>query len=444
MGKNKFIQNEDVEDVVVIDSLVGKRLLYLGGIKRAQYVVERAKELGIYVVVADYNEDSPAKKVADEGVLVDAMDVDALVMLCKEKNIDGIMTGYADILMPICKKVASIMGFSCYYTDSLLRASTDKTSFKELCNMYDVPVPSTYSVDSLDYKAKALSIDYPVFIKPSDASGSRGANACYCAEEFVRNYEYALKFSKKGSVVVEELLQGTEFILDYLIVNGNPYLLSFADRYTSDKTRIAINSPNLMILPSKYLEQYKETVDKKVCKLLKECGIKDGLVFFQGYASPTKIVFYEMGCRLGGTWPYIDEYFLHMNPLDMLFNQALNDKMIDPKYEKQITPFFSGFAGIVYFLSNKKEGVISETKGIEQLDSMPGVVNVMIFYNKGDSFNCERQTDVRFLSVHVVANTISELEKRINDIYSCVDYLDAEFNSLLQPNISMSDIVGYY
>ena len=40
----------------------GKKLLILGGIKLACDIVKSAKRMGAYVIVADYNEDSPAKK----------------------------------------------------------------------------------------------------------------------------------------------------------------------------------------------------------------------------------------------------------------------------------------------------------------------------------------------------------------------------------------------
>lgn len=428
----------------MFENLKGKKLLYLGGIKRAEYVVRRAREFGIYVIVADYNEDSPAKKVADEGVLVDAMDAEAVIGLCREKEVDGIMTGYADILMPICKKAATVLNLPCYYSDIILQASTDKGFFKELCNKYGVPVPTTYKIDKSEYKARAKELQYPVFVKPLDASGSRGAEVCYDSEMFIKNYENALGFSKKGIVVVEELLHGTEFILDYLIINGNPHLLSIADRYTSDKTRVAINSPNLMILPSFNLESYVRSIDNNVCEMLQNCGIENGLVFFQGYADTNKIAFYEMGCRLGGTWPYIDEYFTGLNPMDLLFNQAINNVMVSPDLERKISPFFSGYAGIVYFLANKPEGYIADTIGIDEVENLPGVVNVMRFYEKGDSFDSLRQTDVRFLSVHVVADSFRQLEERVNKIYDSIDYYDNNHKSLLQDHITMCEISANY
>lgn len=415
----------------MFEHLKGKKLLYLGGIKRAAYVVQRAKTLGIYVIVADYNIDSPAKEVADEGVLISAVDVDALVALCREKKIDGVMTGYADILMPICYQICGILDLPCYFTEAMLSASTDKGFFKEMCVDSDVPVPATYDVTAENYKTVYRDLHYPVFIKPLDASGSRGADVCHSAEEFTKKYEYALSFSKKRSVTVEQYLCGTEFILDYLILNGRPYLLSMADRYTVEGRGAAINSPNLMILPSANLQRYAESIDGKVRKMFVKNGFKDGLIFLQGYAGESDITFYEMGCRLGGTWPYIDEYFTGHNPMDLLFNQALSGHMLDEEYEKDISPDFHGKAAIIYFLANCTSGTVNKVVGIEETEKYPGVVDVMQFYGPGDDFDNERQTDIRFSSVHLVADDMSLLKQRVRDIYAMVDYLDENGNSLL-------------
>ena len=72
----------------------GKKLLILGGIALAKDIVKYAQNMGAYVVVADYNVDSPAKEVADEGVLIDATDVKAIVEYCRNAGINGVTTGF--------------------------------------------------------------------------------------------------------------------------------------------------------------------------------------------------------------------------------------------------------------------------------------------------------------------------------------------------------------
>ena len=58
-------------------------------------LVERAKELGAYVIVADYLpiEQSPAKRIADECWDISTAEVDKLVDLCKIHHVDGVSAG---------------------------------------------------------------------------------------------------------------------------------------------------------------------------------------------------------------------------------------------------------------------------------------------------------------------------------------------------------------
>lgn len=435
-GSNKFYKK-------MFENLNGKRLLYLGGIPRAKYVVERAKKLGIYVIVADYNENSPAKLVADEGILVDAVDVPALVLLCKKKKIDGIMTAYVDILMPVCRKVADELGIPYYATETMLQASTDKEFFKEMCLRYNVPVPKTYDVTVEDYVDKSKNLPYPIFVKPLDGSGSRGANMCSSPEDFVEKFEYALSYSQKKCVTVEDFLSGTEFILDYMIVDGEPYLQSFADRYSIEGRNAAVNHPNLMILPSKNLSRYKEIVDSKVKEMFRKEGFRDGVIFLQGYADERDCTFYEMGCRLGGTWPYIAEHFNEINPMDMLFSHALTGNSVTPGYKFNISADFAGKAAIIYFLSEKDSGTVDKIFGINEVKELPYVVSAMQYYHEGDSFDMNRKTDVLFLAVHLVAENFDELKERINHVYSLVAYYDNKGESLLSPLFDVNKLEGY-
>lgn len=425
------------------DEFKGKRLLYLGGISRARFVVERARELGAYVIVADYNDDSPAKVVADEGVLVDAMNVDAISELCLNKSVDGIMTGYCDILLPVCKEVARRIGMPCYYTDDMLRFTTDKDYFKTICTRYNVPCPKHFEIDRTNLQRAAADLNYPVFIKPVDASGSRGANACFTKDEFIKKYNIALSYSSKGLVSVEECLNGTAFILDYLVREGEARLLSMADCYVRPGRSSAINSPDLMILPSKELKRYHAKVDPHVKDLFRGEKFMNGLFFFQGYANESKITFFESGCRLGGTWPYIDEYYNKSNPMDMLFRHALTGKMSTPEDFANICADYKGMAAIIYFLARDGEGEIAKTEGIEEVQNYEWVVHLMQYYFAGDRFDSFRQTDVRFLAVHLVADTFEELKSRVRRVYSKIKYYDRNGESLLAPAYNIEQLTGY-
>ena len=110
------------------------------------------------------DDNSPAKKVADEAVLISATDVDALTEYCLNNNIDGITTAYADILLPICLEVGKRIGKPFYADELMIKLSTDKIAFKKYCEKYDVPVPKTYEISAENYRETARNISYPVFL----------------------------------------------------------------------------------------------------------------------------------------------------------------------------------------------------------------------------------------------------------------------------------------
>lgn len=421
----------------------GKKLLYLGGIPRARYVVERAQKLGIYVIVADYLETNPAKEIADEKVLINALDVNSLEKYCLEKKIDGVFSGYVDVIQPCWKELCRRLNLPCYFEEHRLMAATDKTFFKELCAEYNVPVPQTYVLNKENIIKSAEEFPYPVFIKPMDASGSRGADVCYNSDDFLIKYNHALSFSKKGMVTVEEFLQGTEFILDYMLIDGKARLASMADRYTNEGHAAAINCCNLMIFPSRHLERYYKEVDPVVCNMFSKEGFRDGVIFMQGYVGKS-VKFYEMGCRLGGTWPYIDEYFHKINPMDMLFRHAITGKMLDNGNGDSISARFKGNAAVIYFMAEKNEGTIKTVNGVEEIKKMKHVVSVLEYYKSGDHFSIGTLTDVLILGVHLVADNFNQLKDRVNEIYSLVDYLDEDGNSILSPRYDINQLEEYY
>ena len=86
--------------------------------------------MGAYTIVADFDTDTPAKKIADKAVLIDATDVDAIVDFCRKEKVDGITTGFVDILLPgwieMCKKLdlpcyANAKCFQCLLIRWILR-----------------------------------------------------------------------------------------------------------------------------------------------------------------------------------------------------------------------------------------------------------------------------------------------------------------------------------
>lgn len=410
----------------------GKKLLVLGGVKLACDIVIHAKEMGAYVVVADYNEDSPAKAVADEGVLIDAMDVDAIVKYCQENNVNGVTTGFVDILMPIAYEVTKRLGLPCYWTPKMLSMATNKIDFKNTCKNFDIPVPQTYLIGNCLSDEKLKEIEYPVFVKPLDASGSRGAGVCSNEQELKKQFLKALSYSTSNNAIIEEYITGTEFLLDYIGVNGEWRLLSMFDRYMCDDRGSAINYSNISVAPSKKIDRYLSDVNDKVTKMFSELGFTDGLIFLQGHTNGDRITFYEMGSRLGGSFYNLEQAYLGYNPVDMVVRCALTGKMLNdiedvPKDVAQ----YDKIAVVCNYLLKGADETIAKIVGLEEMKKIPSYVSSILQRGVGFHYVADRTVDKPVICVYLLADNLEQAKKDINQLNNVFDVYNENGKSLL-------------
>jgi hypothetical protein len=80
------------------------------------------------------DENAPAMSVADKSVLISARDVDAMEKFCREEQVDGVITGFVDILLKPYMELCKRLGLPCYITEKMLSMSTNKVDFKETCD----------------------------------------------------------------------------------------------------------------------------------------------------------------------------------------------------------------------------------------------------------------------------------------------------------------------
>lgn len=422
----------------------GKKLLILGGVKLACDIVEQAHAMGAYVVVADYLENSPAKAVADEGVLINAVDVDALVEYCFANNIDGVTTGFVDILMPVCYEVCKRIGKPYYATPKMLSMATNKIDFKETCMQYDVPVPQTYYIGKEIPTEILTKIQYPVFVKPLDASGSRGAGVCNNQEELFVQFEEAVKFSGTDNAIIEDYIVGKEFLLDYIAVDGEFRLLEMFDRYSCKDRSSAMNYANISVAPSLKLDHYLTTVNDKVIAMFKGLGFTDGLIFLQGHTNGDRLTFYEMGSRLGGTFYNVEQKSLGYNSIEMIVRYALSGKMVNDidAIPHDVAKFRKPGASLNYLL--KCEGkTIAKIEGRDVLDATPSVAAVIQPRNIGDIINKDSIVDKPLFTVHYVCDNMDELKENLEKFNQSIFAYDTEGRSMLMDKIQPSDLVEY-
>lgn len=410
----------------------GEKLLVLGGFNLSCDIVIRAQKMGAYVIVADYNPDVPAKQIADQFELVSATDVDALVELCKKENVKGVTTGFVDILLQPCLDVCNRLGLPCYLTNKMIDVSTNKVSFKEACKAYNVPVPQTYFIGETIPEDVYQKISYPVFVKPLDASGSRGADICHNREELDILFTVAVGFSPTKNAIIEDYLTGREFLMNYVAQDGEFRMVSMFDRYASSDRGGALNYANLAMGPSKEVDYYLDEVEGNVVNMFRSLGFKDGLFFLQGYTDGHKVTFYEMGCRLGGSYYALEDKCIGIDPVNMIIRYALTGKMaMDFNSIPVRVGHYKDIGVCVNYLLIPGEETIAKITGIEEIEKMPSFVADEIRQFEGDHY-VSRIADWPVLSVYLAVDDLDHLIRDVNYMNTVFTVTNKEGNSLLK------------
>lgn len=408
--------------------LQGKKLLILGGIRFMLEVAERAKELGVLVYVTDYVKDSPCKAIADKAFMVDATDVDAVAALCKKEKIDGIITGYVDMLLPYYAQICEKTGLPCYATKDQFEMITDKSATKTLCKQYSVPIPTEFTEEQIANK----DIDYPVVVKPADSSGSRGVAICHDETELQEAIRIALGFSKKKKVIVEKYMTEGVVLMHYYIQDGEPVFIGMGDSYSSPVAEGRNPMNSLTVFPSKYTKRHLEEVDPQVKALIRGMGLKNGLFEIEAFLHNGLAHVGDIGYRLTGSrLQYLFREIFGLYSVDLMIHFALTGHMADFDIRSKVDPYMYGKHAFRVTIT-LEPGIVKQITGLEQLRNMPEVIGINMNAAEGDVFTEDDIGKFKQIAcrIFLVADTESAIPNIANKVYDIIDFLDANGKSM--------------
>lgn len=422
------------------NNLEGKRLLILGGMRISCEIVRKAKTMGIYTLVADYNkiEDSPGKQIADEAVDLSVIDVDAVVDYIKNNAIDGVFVGFNDMLLPYYAEICQRTGLPCYGTKEQFDTLIAKDQYKALCRQFGVPTIPEYDINDEHIK-------YPVLVKPVDSSGSRGITICHNRQDLDEAVEIGRKASKTGKVLIERYMDGREVTVFWTFQDGNYYLSAMANRHVKhNQGTDVIPLPVGYSFPSVYLPKYRAEVEENCKRMFKHLGLKDGMMFMQCKVEDGTCYVYDLGYRLTGSLEYkILERVCGYNPLEMMICHALTGKMGEESIADRAVPEFKTPAFNVSCLC--APGIITKIEGIDEVKAMPKVEDVVIAHTLGETITEQMKGLLAQITVRVLGSVENkeQLLPTMQKIDNTIHIVGSEGEELMLPGIEYDDINGF-
>lgn len=422
-------------------NLIGKKLAILGGTRITCEIVKAAKTLGVHTTVIDYNppEESPAKLIADEYAQISVADVNVVAAYINEHDIDGVTMGYSDTILPMYADICEAAGLPCYGTRKQFETFTDKDTWKKLCAEYGVPTAREYDAAVLDLEES--QIDFPLFVKPSDGSGARGASVARNKEELQASYEFAKRFSKNGKVLIEKYLEGPETTVFWLFIDGCYEVFMLGNRLVKHNQANTIPLPCGYTFPAAVLPKYLEEVAPKVREMLKSQGVQNGMMFMQCITQDGLPYVYDIGYRLTGSLEhYIVKETAGYSPMDMLICHAFTGKMTDDEdiWKKVEHGLYAPCYNVSCLM---KPGTIDHFEGLEKLVVDPSVITYVKAHVEGETLPPEAKGELRQIALRILGavDSPSEFEPVMVGIQEEVMIVSPEGLNLRLPGLSAED-----
>ena len=342
-----------------------KSVLIFGVGELQKSIINRAKLMGLFVVGIDPCADAVCKDEVDAFEIVGGQDFEGTLAVAKKYNISAVVNAATDKPLVMMARVAKELGLR-FYSEETAIWSTDKFQMKQRFIEGGIPCAKGRLISKAE---EANDFYFPVIVKPRDNSGSRGVILCRTTEELSDAINEALQYSKLGTVLVEEFIDGQEYSIEALHYDGKSEVIQFTEKTT---TPFPYNVELGHKQPANLSEEQKVNIRDLISKIA-DC------MHFENCASHTELKINERGIyiietspRLGGD--YITSTLTPLSTGINLEDQLLNittGAPVDTKtgrVEKaSAVHFFSLPLGTITSIDPKIND-IKDAEGVEQFD----------------------------------------------------------------------------
>lgn len=348
--------------------IIGASVLQLPGIKKA-------KDMGFYVGVVDYDPHAVGIPYADEYFNVSTNDIEGVARTAEQFRPDGVFTLATDMPMRSIAEACRRCGLPGISMETAVRA-TDKGEMIRAFARHRVPHPWFFLLSSpAELPAVAAQVTYPCISKPTDSSGSRGVLLIRTPAELEAAVEYSAGQGRSGGVVIEEYLEGQEVSVEVILLRGEAHVLQVTDKLTT-------GAPHFVEMghsqPSRLPDEALTAIRRVAAQAAQAVGIENGPVHAELMLTAAGPRMIELGARMGG-----DCITTHLVPLSTGVDMTRAAIRLCCGEEPELTPRWDRGAAIRYF--NVPKGRIAAIEGVETAAALPGVETVAFTKRVGDT-----------------------------------------------------------
>ncbi|WP_018132429.1 ATP-grasp domain-containing protein [Effusibacillus pohliae] len=380
--------------------------------------VEKAKEEDFYLI-ALWDKKTKGKeflpqiaKLADELYVFDVnnfMRLEGIVEMIQSRNpVDYIYHIGREDNMQETYQIAERYGCA-LNSSKTIKLINDKYFMRRLLQAHQIStVKFQFAEKTKDVLRMMDKFGFPLVLKPTKMSGSRGVYLCNDQEDVQQWIKFMEQYDYRGPFLMEEYLQGPEVSVETLTINGKHYIIGITDKI---KTTPPLFVELGHVHPSQLGRDIQEQIHEMVIRFLTAANYQFGPTHTELIITQDGPKIVESQARLGGDRIPTLVHLATGIELESAVFQGI--KGIHPPI-----PQSNGVAMIRYF--QWPPGYIESIEGVDKVKELPYVIHFENTLQAGDVVPVIRDSASRYGYVIVFAKTFEEVKEKMEMIISMI------------------------
>lgn len=355
-------------------------LMIIGGNWEQRLLVEKAKAMGLRVVLTDPSDHCASKPLADVFYQVQPRDLSKILAVAQSENVQGVIADACDYSHYASVVVAHSLGLPSAGLEAA-QHTTNKSWMRECVRDAAVMQPRFFTCKSLEEanKAQAL-IGLPVIIKPVDNRGAFGVSIVRTIEELERAFLDALINAHSRAVMVEAFVEGTHLTVDGICdEHGVHHNIAMASKTILPGEKPVITN---VTYPAKISDELKAHVFDINHKVIQALGIHKGLTHSEYILDAKGRCFLVETANRGGGVLTGAKILPHLSDADLygfLISGALGREAA--LHVNKVNDCIQ----LAFFVFDN--GKVANVAGVDEVKELEGVLHFQLLIDKGQVIN---------------------------------------------------------
>lgn len=278
-----------------------KKVMVIAGGDWQIELIKKIKEMGHYVICSNLYRNSPAFSYADACEVANVLDMETNLKIAQKYMPDAVISDQSDIAVPTVAYVNEKLGLRGIGVEKA-QLFTNKAVMRKFCKKHDICIPDFKECHTTEDAMEMLEKYHKIIIKPVDSQSSRGVFTIENVTQLQERTIETLSFSNHEKIfLAEEYIEGDEFTVDGIVVNGKhyPLCISIKEMYKTNP-----NISRMQTYSHKHSKYDYDLLRKINRDLIKKTGLSFGLTHSEYKFCRGKYYLIEAGARGGGvTFP---------------------------------------------------------------------------------------------------------------------------------------------